>query len=67
MNSKKIFWVIAVIVALAGIAAAVAIFVTKYMRNKQEVEELGEYVDELESICCDDEVYDFSEEEEIAE
>lgn len=62
MSSRKTFWVIAVIVALAGIAAAVAFFVTKYMRSKQQVDDLGEYCDELENIYSDDD-YAFDEEE----
>ncbi len=66
MSSRKTFWVIAVIVALAGIAAAVAFFVTKYMRSKQQVDELGDYCDELESIYTDED-YDILDEEEYAE
>ncbi|MBQ8533590.1 MAG: hypothetical protein IJ462_02025 [Clostridia bacterium] len=65
MSSRKTFWVIAVIVALAGIAAAVAFFVTKYMRSRQQVDDLGDYCDELESIYTDD--YDALDEEEYAE
>lgn len=67
MGSRKTFWVIAVIVALASIAAAVAYFVTKYMRNKQQVDELGDYCDELENICYDEGAYDALDDEEYAE
>lgn len=31
MDGKKIFWIIAVLVALAGVAAAVAYFVSRYI------------------------------------
>ncbi|MGN1081387.1 MAG: hypothetical protein ACI4QV_04785 [Acutalibacteraceae bacterium] len=51
-NNKKLFWLVAAAAAVASIAAAVAVFVTKYLRKKQEVEELTDYCEELESECC---------------
>lgn len=35
MDGKKVFWVIAVLVALASIAAGVAYFVTRYLSKKE--------------------------------
>ena len=45
MDSKKIFWVVATVITLAGVAAAVAYFVTRYLRAQECDELLDDYCD----------------------
>ena len=45
MNEKRTFWIIAVIVALAAVSAAVAYFVTRYLRAQTCEEMLDDYCD----------------------
>jgi hypothetical protein len=45
MNEKRAFWIIATVVALAGISAAVAYFVTRYLRAQTCEELLDDYCD----------------------
>ena len=47
-DSKKTFWIIASVVALAGVAAAVAYFVAKYVRSRKE-----ETFEDLYDCDCD--------------
>lgn len=52
-NSKKIFWAIGVIVAIVGVAVAVAYFAKRYLdlcRDEEEYEDLFD--------CCDCECFD---------
>lgn len=45
MDEKKVFWIIAVVSALAAISAAVAYFVTRYLRAQTCEELLDDYCD----------------------
>ncbi len=45
MDGKKVFWIIAVIASLAAISAAVAYFVTRYLRAQKCEELLDDYCD----------------------
>ena len=47
-DSRKTFWIIASIIALAGVAAAVAYFVAKYVRSRNE-----ETFEDLYDCDCD--------------
>ncbi len=49
MEEKKTFWIIAVVVALAGVAAAVAYFVTRYISKRN-----AEFDDFYGCDCLDD-------------
>ena len=60
MDGKKTFWAIAVVIALAGIAAAVAYFVTRYVNRDAydfdcDCDEFYDYddLDELDACECD--------------
>lgn len=45
MEAKKVFWIVAVLSALAAISAAVAYFVTRYLRAQTCEELLDDYCD----------------------
>lgn len=47
-DSRKTFWIIASVIALAGVAAAVAYFVAKYVRSRK-----GESFEDLYDCDCD--------------
>ncbi|MBQ6819146.1 MAG: hypothetical protein IJP35_06025 [Clostridia bacterium] len=57
MDGKKVFWIVAVIVALAAVSAAVAYFVTRYLRAQKCEEILEDYCDydydDYEDYDCD--------------
>ncbi len=57
MEEKKIFWIIAVVAALAAIAGAVAYFVTRYLGAREAEDMLDEYCDcdYDDCDCCSDE------------
>ena len=60
MDGKKVFWIIAVIVALASVAATVAYFVTKYLSKKDyaydgylDCNDYDDYDDDFGCECVD--------------
>lgn len=48
-DSRKTFWIIASVIAIAGIAATVAYFVTKYVRSRKT-----EKFEDLYDCDCED-------------
>jgi len=53
MDGKKVFWIIAVITALAAISAVVAYYVTRYLRAQKCEEMLEDYDDYDYDYDCD--------------
>ena len=60
MEEKRTFWIIAIVVALAGISAAVAYFVTRFVRERraEDFEDFFDcdcddyYDDDCDCYCC---------------
>lgn len=60
MDGKKVFWIIAVVVALASVAASVAYFVTRYLAKNDyaydgylDCDDYDDYADDFGCECTE--------------